>query len=83
MTQLKVDQYLAGWTNESSRTEHTTWNLKNMKDESSPVGHGLCGKILQTHPFLVTVLNCAHFQQYKLHFQQYKLNFQQYKLCTY
>jgi len=67
MTQLKVDQYWAGWTNESSLTEHTMWNLKNMKEECSPVGHdGLCGKILQTHPLLVTVLNCAHFQQYKL-----------------
>jgi hypothetical protein len=67
MIQLKVDQYLAGWTNECSRTEHKTWNLKNMKDECSPVGHdGFCGKILQTHQLLVTVLNCAHFQQYKL-----------------
>ena len=67
ITQLKVDQYSAGWTNESSRTEHTTWNLKNMEDECSPVGHdGLCCKILHTHPLLVTVLNYARFQQYKL-----------------
>jgi hypothetical protein len=35
-----------------------------MKEQCSPLGRdGLYGKILQIHPLLATVLNCAHFQK--------------------